>query len=136
MFSTDPVADAASHSDRLAAYSDRVQGAERAVIEDFTEACRRGDANAFTPWAGMTTDWARVKPPVLAGQELPKRALQLHEIMVQSMDYSDGPAMSEAMQLILNLAYGSDCQANLAAMARNLVERMAQTHARHSVVVV
>lgn len=121
--------------DAMNARQDRIEAAERAVIDDFTEACRRGDANAMVPWAGLTTDWAQVKAPVIAGLPLPMRAKQLHEVMVESLDYPDGPDMSEAMQLILNVAYGSDCQANLAVVARKLVQRMAQTHARHSVVV-
>jgi ketosteroid isomerase-like protein len=117
--------------DAAASYDSRLQAAERAVIEDFTEACRRGDANALCQWAGMTTDWALVKPPVLAGQILPRRALQLHEVMEQSLDYGDGPTMQEAMQLILNAANGMDCRST----AAGLVKRIGQTHAKYNTVV-
>ncbi len=133
-YSSDPVRDAARHFDVVDAREARIEEAERIVAEEFTAACAQGDANALCLWAGMTTDWERVKRPVSADQKLPQRALLLNEVMVQAMEWREGPSISEAMQLLLNLAYGGDCQ-NLQGLARTLINRMAATHARHSVVI-
>lgn len=115
------------------ARQDRIEAAERAAIEDFTEACRRGDANALANFAPMVTDWHLAKLPHPVGAPAPKRAQTLSEVMVESLDYGDGPSMTEAMQLLLNAAYGSS-DTHLSEMARGLIKRMAQTHAKHSVV--
>ena len=136
-YGIDPVvADTVRHYDQKASYQERVEAAECAVISDFIEACQKVDANAMCLWAGMTTDWENAKAPVIAGQPLPQRVKLLHEVMADSLEYAQGPDISEVMQLVLNVAYGSDCQANLAEMARDLARRMAMVHARHSVVVV
>lgn len=119
--------------DAMNSRQERINAAERAVIEDFTEACRRGDANALASFAPMVTDWHLAKLPHPVGDPVPKRAQTLSEVMVESLDYAGGPDMSEAMQLILNAAYGSS-DTHLSEMARGLVKRMAQTHAKHSVV--
>lgn len=119
--------------DAMNARQERIESEERAAIEDFTEACRRGDANALANFAPMVTDWHLAKLPHPVGDPAPKRMPTLAEVMVESLDYAGGPDMSEAMQLVLNAAYGSS-DAHLSEMARGLIKRMAQTHARHSVV--
>lgn len=136
-YGIDPVvADTCRHVDETAARAERQAQAERAVIEDFAQACQRCDANAMVPWAGMTTDWARVKAPVVAGQLYPSRVKLLHEVMVEALDFPEGPCKSEAMQLLLNAARGDMDSYRLAQIARDLLKRMAVAHARHSVVIV
>ena len=122
--------------DALNAWQDRVQAAERAVMDDFLSACNGCDANALVPWAGMTTDWDKVKAPVIAGQPLPMRAKLLHEVMDETLDFPEGPCKSEAMQLLLNVAKGDVDSYRLALIARDLLKRMAAAHAKHSVVIV
>jgi hypothetical protein len=100
--------------------------AEIGAIEDFQRACAKGDANAMCQWAHMTTDWEKVQAPVVAGQPRPMRVQTLAEVMAESLDYAEGPSMTEAMQLILNAANGSNVQ----AQAQSLVDRMAKTWAK------
>lgn len=109
--------------DRL---SDLQAQAEITAAEDFKTACQKGDANALPNFAPMVTDWTAVKPPVIAGQILPRRTPTLSEVMAESLDYGDGPSMTEAMQLLLNAASG----ANVQAQAQGLIDRMAATWAK------
>ena len=112
--------------DALDRLSDLQAQAEIATAEDFKTACSKGDANALPCFAPMVTDWTAVKPPVIAGQILPRRTPTLSEVMAESLDYGDGPSMTEAMQLILNAANGMDVK----AQAQGLIDRMATTWAK------
>lgn len=112
--------------DAMDTLSDLQARDEIANAEDFKTACRKGDANALPSFAPMVTDWTSVKPPVVAGQVMPKRVPTLSEVMAESLDYGDGPSMTEAMQLILNAANGMDVQ----AQAQGLIDRMASTWAK------
>lgn len=109
---------------------DRMEVEERAAIEQFTAACAQGDANALVPWAGLTTDWDMVKGPVSSDTQLPKRVKLLHEVMTECVMHGEGPGMSGVMQLVLNVAYGSD-NSPLQGVARHIVKHMAQVHARY-----
>ena len=126
-YSTDPVVtDTVRHVDSIARFQARVDQAERAVIEDFIAACQRCDANALPSFAPMVTDWRLAKTPRSAGEPAPKRMPTLSEVMAESLDYGDGPSMTEAMQLILNAANGMDVK----AQAQGLIDRMATTWAK------
>jgi len=105
---------------------ERIEKAEQALIEEFETACQKADANAICLWSGHVVDWSQCPSPISTNQPKPLRSQVLHEVMAESLDYADGPSMSEAMQLILNVANGMDCK----DMAQKLVNRMAQTYAK------
>lgn len=107
--------------------------AQRAIEDGFAKAVELGDANALCPWAPELYDREAIKARGLSwtDKDLPKRAPALTECMSESLDYSDGPSMTEAMQLILNAARCSDDE--LSAQARRLLERMCETFAYHNV---
>lgn len=107
------------------------QAEEAAIAADFIKSCRSGDANALAPWAGTVIDDVKRKALGLPwnAPNLPQRQQALHEVMTNALDYSSGPQMCEAMQLLLNVAYGADL-VNAPAQARGLVERMASAFAR------
>lgn len=105
--------------------------AQRAIEDGFAKAVELGDANALATWAGTVTDWdAARKLPTdqKALGNLPQRRQTMTECMSESLDYSTGPSMTEAMQLILNATRSTD--AELAQMAANLVDRMGAAFAR------
>jgi hypothetical protein len=104
---------------------------EREIRDGFAMSAGKADANALCTWAPMVTDWDAAKRMPIdqrTAQHLPKRAQTLTEIMAESLDYSDGPTMVEAMQLILNATRSTD--ADLAQQAANLVDRMGAAFAR------
>jgi hypothetical protein len=68
------------------------------------------------------------------GSPRPLRVQRLHEVMGESLDYSNGPSMVEAMQLILNVAYSANL-VNAPAQARALLARMANAWASQNVTV-
>ena len=105
----------------------RIRFAEMA--DDFLRACRRGDANALATWAPKCTDYTG--PPYLIGgkQVRPQRYQTFSEVMSESLDYTDGPALIEAMQLVLNAAAGWDVK----AQATDLLKRMADKFAEMNV---
>lgn len=120
----DPVADAARHHDALADQSEAANRAEVLAAEAFMAAARQCDANMLCAWAGMVTDWANTPRPFDVSKPAPKRFQTMTEVLAESLDYTDGPDMSEAMQLLMNVAYGNDL-VNQPAMARALLRRMA-----------
>ena len=124
----------ASQDRTSAAYFDNESAyAEREIRTGFGKAVELGDANALCPWAGTVTDWdAARKLPTdqKALGNLPKRAQTFTECMSESLDYSDGPSMTEAMQLILNAARCSDDA--LSEQARRLLENMGESFSYHN----
>ena len=122
--------DAARYSGMFEAAT-KQQAEEAAIAADFLKSSQSGDANALVPWAGLAIDHEKRKALGLpwSAPDMPMRQQALHEVMTNALDYSSGPQMCEAMQLILNVAYGSDL-VNAPAQARGLVERMAEAFAR------
>ena len=124
----------ASQDRTSAAYFDNESAyAEREIRTGFAKAVDAGDANAFCNWAGSVTDWDAAKhmpTDQKALGNLPKRAKTMTECMCESLDYTTGPTMTEAMQLILNAARCSDD--TLSAQARRLLESMGDSFAYHN----
>lgn len=91
--------------------------------EAFATACLKCDANALATWAPTVSDWNIDQPHA-------RRTPLLYEVMSEALDFSDGPQMSELMQLLLNVAHGADV-VNAPAQARALLERMGTEWVRH-----
>ena len=128
-YSTDPVADASAYYEPRYAADEAQAKAEREADDAFMAACGRCDANALALFAPMVRDWTF---KVASVDKAPKRVQTLTEVMQESLDYPSGPSMTEAMQLLLNVAYGADL-VNAPAQARRLIERMASTWAAQNV---
>jgi hypothetical protein len=110
------------------------EAAEFAASREYLAACQKVDANAVATFAPMTTDWNEARGPCAMGSPRPLRVQRLHEVMGESLDYSNGPSMVEAMQLILNVAYSANL-VNAPAQARALLARMANAWASQNVTV-
>lgn len=109
--------------------------AEHALRANFAKAADVGDANALCSWAPFTTDWNAINRLPLEKRTaevraVVKRAQTMTELMVESLDYGDGPSMVEAMHLILAATKSSDT--DLALLAGDLVERMGASFALHN----
>jgi hypothetical protein len=125
-YSTDAVLDAERHTNSLYASQAAQEQAEAAMDRGFRAACDLGDSNAMAPWAPMTTDWDAVNKRPVAQRHagaLPKRQQTLAEVMFECLDMRAGPDISEAMQLILNVASGKDPKAAM-DQARSILNRM------------
>ena len=127
-----PIESGPAWADRASEQFDGYQSAnaEAQMTADFLQTAKRGDANALAPWAPLTTDWDAVKrTPVdqRTATRLPKRQQTIAECMTESLDYGNGPSMTEAMQLILAATRSTDT--DLALLAGDLVERMARSFA-------
>lgn len=131
----DPIADAAAYYEPRFKAAEAQAKAEREADDAFMAACGRCDANALADFAPMTTDWvaARIMKCRL-NDVLPKCKQTLAEVMTEAFDYRNGPSMAEAMQLLLNVAYGTDLEA-AQDQAKRLIERMAKTWAAHNTAV-
>lgn len=108
---------------------------EQELRANFAKAADVGDANAVCSWAPFTTDWNAINRLPLEQRTaevraVAKRAQTLTELMVESLDYGDGPSMVEAMHLILAATKSSDT--DLALLAGDLVERMGASFALHN----
>lgn len=128
--------DAVAHADQLARSEERtmasIEREERSLSDAFIKACEKVDANAMATFGPMVTDWDAMKRrPVAIGEKKPVRTQLMHEILADSFDYKNGPDMSELMQLVLNVAYGSDT-VNQPAAARRLLERAADAWAYYN----
>ena len=112
----DPVLDAERHYAELDAVTEAQIKREQLLAQDFLSACRKCNANALATWA-----------PKVSG-----RYQDLHESMTESLDCDtpDAPHMSEAMQLLLNVAFGKDPAEKHQVHARALIERMADSFAQ------
>lgn len=132
-YSSNPVIDAMRHYGALYEASDAKVEAEADLAGDFLKACQKVDANALAPWAGQVIDNEQRMALGLdwSAKNLPQRQQALHEVMIESLDYPDGPTMCEAMQLLLNVAYSADL-VNTPSMARGLIERMGRSFAFHN----
>lgn len=119
----DAIADAAQHEEQQDAENEVQIKREQILAQDFLKACRKCDANALATWAPKVRVVGRME------------CQDLHEVMVEALDYIpvDAPCMSEAMQLILNVAYGKDPAEKHQVHARALIERMAVNFARFNI---
>jgi hypothetical protein len=124
-YSTDPVEDAAVHYDKIFSEAEAADKAEGDLALDFLAACRKCDSNALARFAPMVNDYQSAFVP------MPKRMQTMTEVLEESLDY-DGPTTSEVMQLLLNVAYGTDV-VNAPEQARDLLNRMAATFAKFNV---
>lgn len=91
--------------------------------EAFAEACRKADSNALATWAPTVSDLNIDQPHA-------RRTPLFHEVMAEALDFSDGPTLSEVMQLVLNVAHGADV-VNAPAQARALLDRMGTEWVKH-----
>lgn len=130
-FSSDPVHDAARHYDAVAHESEAQGRAEELAADAFIAAARHCDANRLCAWAGLVTDWERTRGPILNSTTAVKRMQTMTEIVQEGLDYPNGPDISEVVQLLLNVAYGTDL-VNQPRIARELMRRIAATWAEHN----
>lgn len=120
MAHVNPVIDAGNHYQAAYDYAERMEEAEQAMADDFAELAMKADANAFAQFATLVQDHGSRS----------KRVQTFAEVMAESLDYTNGPTMTEAMQLILNAAYGNLSPEVVKAQARDMVERMGNAYAR------
>lgn len=109
-------------------WRERQDAADATAAADFLAACQKADANALATWAPAVNDYTGLHT---VGAPRPQRRPALHEVLVEALDSTNGPSMSELMQLLLNVAHG----ANIAAapmQARQLLARMATSWARYN----
>ena len=119
-YSTNPVHDAAKYYAVQDAYTAQLEEAEQAMADEFVELAMKADANAFAEFAPLIRDHDR------AG----KRKQTMAEVLHDALGFANGPSITEAMQLILNAAYGNLSPEVVKAQARDLVERAGKAHAR------
>ena len=86
----------------------------------FVAACRRGDANAMAVFAPKVSD--------RDGGQHARRVPLLHEVLEEALEVSDGPVMSELMQLLLNAVNNN---ANTQAQACALLDSMIGDWVKH-----
>jgi hypothetical protein len=108
-------------------WSERQAASDAAATGDFLWACEKRDANAPAFWAPTVGDYSH---PFREGVPQPQRIPELHEVLIDSLDYAGGPQMAEVMQLLLNVAHGDAGKAP--EQARALLDRMARTWARYN----
>ena len=105
---------------------------QAAGIERFMSACQKADANAIASFAPKVIDWkAANAAPHLVGANMPKRMQTLAEVLQDSLGNGSGPNATQLMQLVLNLAFGSDTHANQSRHARQLLADMADSWTNH-----
>jgi hypothetical protein len=112
----------ASAADYHIGRSEKQASLDAQTREAFSEACRKADANALATWAPTVSD--------IEGGQHARRAPAFHEVLLESLDFTHGPSMSELMQLLLNTAYGTDL-AEAREQARCLLERMGAEWVKH-----
>lgn len=120
MAHVNPVLDAISYFTVQDAIQTQYEEAEQSMADDFAELAMKADANAFAEFAPLVQDHGSRS----------KRVQTFAEVMVESLDYTNGPTMTEAMQLILNAAYGNLSPEVVKAQARDLLDRMGPAFAR------
>lgn len=103
------------------------RGEQQAALDEqtreaFAMACRKADTNALATWAPTVSD--------REGGQHARRAPAFHEVLLESLDFTHGPSMSELMQLLLNTAHGTDL-AEAREQARCLLERMGEEWVKH-----
>ena len=87
--------------------------AEASMADAFIDAMMAGDMKA---------------PAYFAPRDYRGRLQAVGDVMAESLDYGNGPSMAEAMRLIAAAAAGAD----VADMARSLLNRMADAYAHYN----
>lgn len=87
--------------------------AEADMADAFTRAAIAGDMTA---------------PAYFAPRDYKRRLQTVGAVMAESLDYGNGPSMDDAMRLIAHAATGAD----VADMARSLLNRMADAYAHYN----
>ena len=87
--------------------------AEARMADAFTRAAIAGDMTA---------------PAYFAPRDYKRRLQTVGAVMAESLDYGNGPSMDDAMRLIAAAATGAD----VADMARSLLNRMADAYAHYN----
>ena len=87
--------------------------AEARMADAFTSAVLHGDMDA---------------PAYFAPRDYAGKLQTVGAVMAESLDYGNGPSMAEAMRLIAAAATGAD----VADMARSLLNRMADAYAHYN----
>lgn len=129
----DPVTHAMQHYGAIERRETEIQSAQNSLLVAFVKACQGGDANATAWFAPMVTDWDSIKHrPIAVGEYVPQRLQVMHEVMAEAFDYSKGPQLAQVMQLVLNVAFGSDL-VNAPRQARELLAQAADTWAFYNV---
>ncbi len=111
---------------------DHAENAQDEFAAAFLAACKKCDANAIATFAPPTVDWEkRLNRPLAHDALSPMRVQTVSEVLVDSLKFGkdNGPDMSQAMQLVLNLAYSAMPQAVMAQQARDLLREMVTTAA-------
>lgn len=116
-----------SRTDYELSWRERQDAMDAYTKATFLRACKKADANALAWWAPDVTDYRN--GVVAVGAQRPKRSPLLHEVLFEALDTRDGPDMSEAMQLLLNVANGANLE-KAPEQARQLLDRMAAAWAR------
>lgn len=129
----DPVTDAARQFDARYLHAEEQAHAEAIAATCFVDACRNGDANSAALFAKRIPDTYRIDGPTSIRQIKTTRYQTLAEVLSEAMDYTGGPDMTEAWQLILNAANGSISHGELVIQANNLLERAATAWAANNV---
>lgn len=123
-YSTNPVLDAARHTDALYSFSEAVDKAEQDLAWDYAMACKAGDVKAEADFAPARTDYTKRTP--FEGV-YPVRAQTLAEVLFDSLDYTDGPSFDDVFAVLLRVANEGDKQ------AAELVSRMGKKWASMNV---
>jgi hypothetical protein len=126
-YSTDPVADAARHYDALDKEQEAQDRHRASLHRELVQVIAKQDANAVCPFS-MTRDTELATRPIV-WEGVPFRAQTLAEVLNDSLDYTNGPNMTEVMQLLLNARTSTDVQ--IAVQAGDLLDRMAASWANH-----
>ncbi len=102
--------------------------AHQMMVDEFLAAMRVDDVHADALFAPMRVGWPKwdVHNNVLCEQK--SRHQKLHECMIESLDYGDGPTTADLMQLLCKVANG-EIQT---AQARELRQRMAEAFAKYN----
>ena len=126
-FSTNPVFDADRFYAAQHMRDEQLYQAEAALVEAFTAACKRGDANAIVDWAPAVTDFDAMRK---AGLPFSSRDLvrcpTLAEVMNDALDFARGPSYTQVFQLLMNVANGANCQAQGSALIGEMAKRWAE----------
>lgn len=120
MAHVNPVIDADNHYQKFYDYAERMAEAERGMADEFIELAMKADANAFAEFAPLVRDHCRAA----------RRKQTMTEVVMESLDTSDGPTITEAVQALLNIAYGNLPFEVQREQARNLFERGSAAFAR------
>ena len=100
----------------------RQAAAEAAMAAEFVKAAHGCDLTELAPWAPRRTEYARA-----TGNDF-KRLATVGEVLTDSLDYSKGPTVEDLLRIVCAVSTGHPQQ----ALARALIQRMAETYAKYN----